>query len=412
MLLKPALTLLASALLLAAVGCKSGYNKKMEWKDPEETGENARTCAETPKTAHSGAVDVYKRLRKLSCTQANPDGVLMGQSMGSYYASSVDPDTSYQRLFIDLETATDSIPAVLSVDLEYDLIYNDQQLERLVTDTLAPHQAAGGLISISWSPMNPWISGNSPGFGNPDERRWSEEVDLASLWDPESDMHAIWISRLELISYALTQLQNAGIPVLWSPFPEMNDEGVWWGFEAFYNEADRTDVATFKEFWEKLHTYLTVDKQLTNLLWVYSPAKGESWPTGETAPTGAPADWAYPGADYVDIVAPVVRSKDLTFSDNSALKALNKPMGLALFSPLPDNDEDAPTVTEEKPFDATTYLTKLKSYPAIAYWVASHPVTVAGIRSPVALVDMNKVKELTDDAYILDRDDVKDINVK
>ncbi len=411
MLLKPALTLLASTLVLATVGCKSGYNKKMEWKDPEETGENARTCAETPAAELAPAVTVYKKLRKLSCTHADPDGVLMGQSIGSGNLTFHFLDYSFERLITQLANDTGSTPAILHVDLEYDRIFSADELDDLI-QTLTNHANMGGLVSLSWRPMNPWISGNAPGFGHPDELRWTEEVDLAALWDLESDMYATWINRLQPIIYTLDALDTAGVPVLWSPFPEMTDEGVWWGFEAFYNEADRTDVTAFKEFWQKLHTHLTVDSQLSNLLWVYSPATGESWPTGETAPNGAPADWAYPGAEYVDIVAPVVHSKDLTFSDNSALKALNKPMGLALYSPLPDNGEDEPPVTEDEPFDATKYLTKLKSYPAVGYWVASHPVTVNGIRSPVALVDMDKVKELTDDTYILGREDVVNITVK
>ncbi len=407
MLRTPALALLASALLLSAVGCKSGYNKKMEWKDPEETGENARTCAEAPATELATAVTVYKKLRKLSCTHAAPDGVLTGQSMGTRTQVSY-PDNSYERLFNEFQKATTSAPAVLSIDLEYDAIYSEHDLVELTT-LLGEHHDAGGLIDISWSPMNPWISGIGPRFGFPDESRWTEEVDLAALWDPESDIYAIWEVRLQPILQTLEQLRAAGIPVLWRPFPGMNDAGVWWGFDAFYNEADRADATAFKEFWQKLHNRFSVEAGLNNLLWVYSPAPGESWPTGETAPTGAPADWAYPGADYVDIVAPVVRSKNLTFADNSVLKALNKPMGLALYGPLPDHFDDEQTVAQDPSFDATQYLDKLKSYPAVAYWVASHSVTVNGVRSPVALIDMDKVKELTDDAYILGREDVAGI---
>ena len=78
---------------------------------------------------------------------------------------------------------------------------------------------------------------------------------------------------------ALTELKDAGIPVLWRPFHEFDGQWFWWG---------KGGKDNFIKLWQLMHDKFTNEYGLNNLIWVlgYSGEVKDGW---------------YPGDEYVDI---------------------------------------------------------------------------------------------------------------
>lgn len=384
------LVLLASATLLLQ-GCKTGYNKPLDHGDGDDD-ENVRTCDETPSNANAdaAAIALYNRLRNLSCTDTNPQGVLMGQSAGAGDQMTTDQDLGFDRLFGAMTSDYQVTPAVISVDYEGDRVFSDAEL------IVANNQMLelSGIISISWSPLNPWVSDSVPGSGSSDDLAWTEDVNIEALLDPDSDIYQAWKNRVDRLVNLLRGLENQGVAVLWRPLPEMNSPDVWWGVQ-----TGNTDAAPYKKLWKQLYDRFR-EENLNNLLWVYSPVEGTSLPSEGGDAEGAPFTWAYPGDSQVDIVAPVIRDNELDISDYSRMTNYKKPLGLAEYGPLYASGADG---GGDDPFDASLYASTLaEDYPAIAYWVSSHA-------APLIDMDPDSMQELAEDDYILTLNEIGDI---
>jgi mannan endo-1,4-beta-mannosidase len=130
-------------------------------------------------------------------------------------------------------------------------------------------------------------------------------------WDncfPKSGHDAVWFSRvvdwqnntteyrqlLQDLSFAadkLQILQQAGVPVLFRPFHEMNKTA---GHSPFWWAA--RDPAKYRQLWNITHDYLVKTRGLKNLIFVWSPYEWDGAYGGDP--------WAYyPGANRVDVVA-------------------------------------------------------------------------------------------------------------
>ncbi|MBO9599935.1 MAG: glycosyl hydrolase, partial [Cohnella sp.] len=59
----------------------------------------------------------------------------------------------------------------------------------------------------------------------------------------------------------LKKLRDAGVPVLWRPYHEMNGKWFWWGQQP-----------EFAQLWGIMYERYTKVHQLNNLLWVWSTA--------------------------------------------------------------------------------------------------------------------------------------------
>ncbi len=205
----------------------------------------------------------------------------------------------------EIQAQTGQRPALVGVDYS--------ALEHGGIDFSAPnrtalaHARAGGLVTVSAHLFNP---ANPAGYGLRDR-----DVDLAALLVPGTDTHRRWIAELDTIAAGLAELRDAGVPVLWRPFHEMNGGWFWWGAQ---------DPATFHRVWRHMFDYFTTAKHLDNVLWVYSP--------NHAADTTA----HYPGDAFVDIVGIDAYTDHVDpehILGSAALMALNKPFGFAEFGP-------------------------------------------------------------------------------
>jgi mannan endo-1,4-beta-mannosidase len=162
-------------------------------------------------------------------------------------------------------------PAIVGLDYAE---FRTGGLDYAVVNRLAIDYARkGGLVTISAHLYNP---ANPSGGGLRDKG-----VELENLLAAGGATHLRWMHELDTLAAGLTELQDAGLAVLWRPFHEVNGDWFWWGGKK---------PETFIRVWQHMFNYFMTTKGLNNLLWVYGPNHGKH--TAEY----------YAGDSYVDVV--------------------------------------------------------------------------------------------------------------
>lgn len=335
---------------------------------------------------------ILKYLAALSNEEAS--GAVVGQN--AYHGNQIaeeHPMQGYKRMVDDLYQKTGKWPGMLGLDYEHDQIFSQAELSQ-ANKVLIDYWKAGGLITINWAPLNPWVTEDigepyTPHpWNGPGSTRDLSQVDLTELIDPDSQVYTNWYRKLDRIADALLELQEAGVVVLWRPLQEMNGSWFWWGMKSHSNNAE-----PYIDLWKDMYHYFTDVKGLHNLLWVYSPNHGA--PISTT--WNRPVDWAYPGDDYVDIVAGTTYDSKLEIKDYSAYLAFGKPLGMG---------EYACSGSQEKTgeWDTRLYAKVLEEqYPAMGYWVSWH----SWPEGHWSIISCKNGKELMEDSYVIDREELE-----
>ena len=293
-------------------------------------------------------------------------GVIVGQNTG--HGNQILDGEGFVG-YAPLVGALTETPGMIGLDYEHDQIFRPDQLSA-ANKVLIAHWQKGGLVTINWSPHNPWINDESDLINHPG--MWSDTrsvgsvgsnikgIDLRLLTDKQSMLSIVWRHKLDRIADALLELQNAGVVVLWRPMQEMNGNWFWWGIASTPNDA-----GPYIAIWRDMFQYFTEVKGLHNLLWVYSPAATFFDPAQQTV---KPVDWTYPGDAYVDIVAGTAYNDSLDIGDYAVYLKFGKALGMAEFGPAIGGE-----ASRKGAFDNSLRVTRLqKDYPAIAYFVAWH----------------------------------------
>ena len=76
----------------------------------------------------------------------------------------------------------------------------------------------------------------------------------------------------------------------------------------------------FVNMWRYLFNFLTCEKELNNLLWVYSPSLKNHWYNTEK--------FYYPGREYVDMIVPECEDRMMNVVSYESISAFGKPIGL------------------------------------------------------------------------------------
>ena len=133
---------------------------------------------------------------------------------------------------------------------------------RAVNEVVKEHWNQGGLVELGVAAHNPF-TGGSANERRPQGRR------LTELLTPGTEPNRRWMRQLDDVATALTELQAAGVVVLWRLFPEFNGDWFWWGAAA--------DGQDYIALWRQTHDYLTTTRHLSNLIWVWAGSR-ESGP--------------------------------------------------------------------------------------------------------------------------------------
>lgn len=315
--------------------------------------------------AMDDAISILKYIAELS--SADIKKAIVGQNC--YHGDEITDSESqngYNNLVVELYNKTGKWVSIVSVDYEYMKIFSPEELSN-ANKVLISHWKRGGLITINFSPQNPWINDESGIINNP--KTWDGPgspmdlscVNLKDLIDISKPVYNSWRKKLDRIANALSELQNAGVIVLWRPMQEMNGNWFWWG-----NASHPNYSSDYIKLYRDMYDYFTNIKKLNNLLWVYSPYGGITDNNYCKS-----VDWAYPGDQYVDIIAGTSYDDQLNIYNYNIYTSMGKPrkpLGMGEYGP-----KIGGLVAQKGTLDTTNYIKRIRNnYPRIAYWVCWH----------------------------------------
>lgn len=225
-----------------------------------------------------------------------------------------------------------------------DYYTNDQKVAhpinyRLTNDVLVGYARAGGLVSVS-------IHMNNPLTGGP---AWDSNIDLQEVITHGSKSHSDWLAQMKQVADGLDELRRSGFVVLFRPYHEMTGGWFWWGGK---------DPSAFKTLWQTTFRYLSQDRGLDNLLWLYTPAAG----VGDMLQF-------YPGDQFVDLVgfdAYTPDPADLR-SNYESLLSTGKPFGFGEYGPM---NGGAKAADPDRPYNWSRFARSLREdFPLACYFI-------------------------------------------
>ncbi|MBQ2953433.1 MAG: hypothetical protein IJE07_07730 [Clostridia bacterium] len=192
--------------------------------------------------------------------QIHGTACLTGQ-MESTWMSSPDYEVNF------IQKHTGELPAIRGLDF----MHNDFQG---VVNRAISWWEQGGIPHICWHTGSDFASGYNESL--------SHNLDWENALTPGTAEYAALLSAMDRAVPYLQQLEDAGVPVLWRPFHELDGGWFWWskgGSEAFV------------KLWQLMYSRYTDYWGLDNLIWVL----------GYSQNGGDMAAW-YPGDAYVDVI--------------------------------------------------------------------------------------------------------------
>jgi len=218
--------------------------------------------------------------------------------------------------------ATGRRPAIYSIELAVggqSGASAEEARKAIVQQALRAH-AKHSIVGLTWRPASP--NGGSPAspHGQLTDYEWSQ------LLTPGSELNKRWCVQANEAAASLKELQDAGVAVLWNPYPESNAKDDWW--------AGRKGVHGSADLYRGLFDRLVNHFGLHNLVWVWESAAPEPGQGSEVARIG---DY-FPGLLYVDAVEARMNRGDEHTSRGLAQIAVGKPLGIELAGEIPAPD--------------------------------------------------------------------------
>jgi mannan endo-1,4-beta-mannosidase len=200
-----------------------------------------------------------------------------------------------------------------------DMMFNpaDVANRQKVVDEAKAQWAAGSLVALTWHACSPTVGDTCAFDGG--VKTSITNAQFQDIVTAGTALNATWRSRMAEVVPYLKQLKDAGVPVLWRPFHEMNESWNWWG--------NRPGTNGSAKIYQQMRDYF--DSQgLDNLIWVWNV---------QDNPT---ANWAqyYPGGAYVDVVSLDAWYKSYpSAADYSQIQtiAAGKPIAIAEMGKMP-----------------------------------------------------------------------------
>jgi mannan endo-1,4-beta-mannosidase len=216
--------------------------------------------------------------------RAAGNGILSGQ----------DNDT--QRVF----ELTGKYPAIYGAELA-------GSGAQAAVDEASSQYGKHAIVTLSWRPARP--TDGEP--GKLSDFEWKE------LLTPGTRLRERWNAQVDAAAGYLQQLQSAGVPVLWRPYPQSNGAKFWWAGHK------PESAALYRQLFDRLVSY----HKLRNLVWVWNAAAPGF---GSDSP-GQYADY-FPGLGYADALAVDLGNTPFSWRRDGELArfAAGKAIGLGL----------------------------------------------------------------------------------
>jgi len=179
----------------------------------------------------------------------------------------------------------------------------------------------GAVIALCWHEVRPTddepVTFRDSVQGKLTDFEWNE------LLTPGTEINKRWIEQVDVVAGYLKQLQDAGVPVLFRPYHEMNGNWFWWGGRP----GEKGSAALYRQIFDRfVHVH-----HLNNLIWV--------WNTDRPSPNAGKLADFYPGAQYVDVVTIDIYGEFLqSYYDTMLSIAGDKPVALGEVGAMPSLD--------------------------------------------------------------------------
>jgi len=171
----------------------------------------------------------------------------------------------YELNYIERETG--KLPAIRGLDF----MHNDFAG---VTKRAKEWWEKGGIPTICWHTGSDFASGYDESKAH--NLNWDE------AFVPGTKSYNELLADMDRAVPYLQQLEDAGVPILWRPFHELDGGWFWWS---------KGGADNFVKLWQLMYSRYTDFWGLDNLIWVF----------GYSGNGGNMAAW-YPGDNYVDLL--------------------------------------------------------------------------------------------------------------
>ena len=182
----------------------------------------------------------------------------------------------------------------------------------IVEEAMRQH-AAGSVITLMWHAVRPTEEEPVTFNGSICDGKLGNE-DWQDMLTPGTETHARWMRQVDVIAGLLANLRDAGVPILWRPYHELNGAWFWWGARGGENGY----VALYKQMY---HRFVHIH-HLSNLVWV--------WNASAPSETILPYADCYPGHDFVDVLAVDIYASEFHTESYASLAALAEGRPIAL----------------------------------------------------------------------------------
>jgi mannan endo-1,4-beta-mannosidase len=263
-----------------------------------------------PVTPHasSQAKALLDKLHAVSATQ-----ILSGQRNDA-----ASPTAASDLVF----QTTGKQPAIYAAEL-------DAEHGQAVLDAAVSQAKAGSVVSLTWKAQNPADeAGPAAGSGTSSangQKRPLTDFEWRELMTPGTHLNQRWATQADELAAQLKHLDEKGVAVLFTPYPEANGKQYWW--------ANRSGIHGSAALYRMTFDRLVNQDHVKNLLWGWQAAPGGYGPQAN----GPAADY-FPGLLYVDAISIAVNRLNPQFRAAAMVKSLagDKAIGVTIAGGTPD----------------------------------------------------------------------------
>ena len=277
--------------------------------------------------ATAATVNLYNNLKKIA-----EKGFMFGHQDDLAYGV----EWKYKEGRSDIKDVTGDYPAVYGWELGgLERENGSENLDKVpfkkMKQFIKEGYERGGVITISWHADSP--------FGNGKNAWDTTHGTVRSILPggPNHDLYKNWLDKIAAFLSSLKGNKGEAIPVLFRPFHEHTGHWFWWCKNA-------SSAFEYKTLWRFTYYYLTTEKNLHNLLWVYN--------TSGNFNSKEEFLERYPGDDVVDMLSFDAYQYNDPQKDRSFELSTNR--GLAILGEL-SKEKNKPFALAETGYEAVPY---------------------------------------------------------